>query len=126
MTALRVLVVDDDVLNLRIAARLLRELGHSGALAGDGEKALQLVRRQQFDLMLLDINMPKLSGEDTLRALRTQERRAGAPSLPVLMVSGHRGEETQRHFLDLGANGFLEKPLALTALQAELAQLGGN
>ncbi|MDX5631020.1 MULTISPECIES: response regulator [unclassified Brenneria] len=118
---LRVLVVDDDVLNLRIAARLLRELGHSGALAADGEKALQLLRRQSFDLMLLDINMPKLSGEDTLRALRAEGQR-----LAVLMVSGHDGEETRRHFLDLGANGFLAKPLAQSALQAALAQLGGN
>lgn len=123
---LRVLVVDDDALNLRIAARLLRDLGHSGALAGDGEKALQLVQQQPFDLMLLDINMPKLSGEDTLRALRAQERRTGEQRLPVLMVSGHHGEETRRHFLDLGANGFLEKPLALVTLQAELAQLVGS
>ncbi|MEE3650344.1 MULTISPECIES: response regulator [unclassified Brenneria] len=120
---LRVLVVDDDVLNLRIAARLLRELGHSGALAGEGEKALQLVRQQPFDLMLLDINMPKLNGEETLRALRAQERRSGGPHLRVVMVSGHNGEETRRHYLALGANGFLEKPLSQTALQAALAQL---
>lgn len=124
--ALRVLVVDDDALNLRIAARLLRDLGHSGALAADGEKALQLAQQQPFDLMLLDINMPKLSGEDTLRALRAQERRAGGKRLPVLMVSGHNGEQTRRHFLDLGASGFLEKPLDLPALQAALTQLDGN
>ncbi|MEC5319828.1 response regulator [Brenneria populi subsp. brevivirga] len=119
--ALRVLVVDDDTLNLRIAARLLRDLGHSGALAADGEKALQLARQQPFDLMLLDINMPKLSGEDTLRALR-----AGGSRLPVLMVSGHNGEQTRRHFLELGASGFLEKPLALPALRTALARLGGG
>lgn len=121
--ALHVLVVDNDVLNLRIAARLLRDLGHSGALAGDGEKALQLSQQRQFDLMLLDINMPKLSGEETLRALRAQERRDGGKQLPVLMVSGHNGEETRRHFLALGACGLLEKPLSLAALQAELTQL---
>ncbi|MCG8710241.1 response regulator [Brenneria sp. 4F2] len=126
MMALRVLVVDDDVLNLRIAARLLRDLGHSGALAGDGEKALQLAQQQPFDLMLLDINMPQLSGEETLRALRNQQQRAGQRPIPVLMVSGHSGEETRRHFIDLGANGFLEKPLQLAELQAELAQLDGK
>ncbi|KAA8999349.1 response regulator [Affinibrenneria salicis] len=121
--ALRVLVVDDDVLNLRIAARLLRDLGHSGALATDGEKALQLTQQQRFDLMLLDISMPTLSGDETLRTLRAQEQQAGARRLPVLMVSGHGGEETRRHFIALGANGFLEKPLSLTALREGLAQL---
>lgn len=123
MQKLHVLVVDDDALNLRIAARLLRGLGHGGALASDGEKALHLIGRQAFDLMLLDVNMPGLGGEGTLRALREREQ-GGARRLPVLMVSGYSDDGTRQHFLDAGADGFVPKPLAADTLARELARLG--
>ncbi|MEQ4616637.1 MAG: response regulator [Corticimicrobacter sp.] len=123
MRALRILVVDDDVLNLRIAARLLKELGHAGALASDGDKALRLLVEQSFDVMLLDVNMPHPCGDATLRALRARERTAGGKRLPVLMISGYVTEETRHHFMEMGANGFIEKPLALDVLATELAQL---
>lgn len=120
-TGLHVLVVDDDPLNLRIAARLLRELGHHGALVNDGAKALKLADTQAFDVVLLDVNMPGMNGQDTLVALRSlvpQGRR-----LPVLMVSGHADPGTQAHFLAHGADGFLTKPLESGTLAVALAGL---
>ncbi|PWF25511.1 response regulator [Corticimicrobacter populi] len=123
MKTLRILVVDDDVLNLRIAARLLKELGHTGALASDGDKALRLLAEQSFDVMMLDVNMPHPCGDATLRALRAREHTAGGKRLPVLMISGYVTEATRHHFMAAGANGFVEKPLALDVLATELAQL---
>lgn len=117
--SLRVLVVDDDTLNLRIAARLLQGLGHNGALATSGAKALQLVTEQTFHLMMLDINMPQgLSGLDTLAGLRRSGTR-----LPVLMVSGQHDDSTRRFFTDAGADGFLTKPLDAASLAGELERL---
>jgi len=102
--SLRILVVDDDALNLRIAARLLRGLGHSGALANNGGKALQLVAEQTFHLMMLDINMPQgLSGLDTLTQLRRSEL-PGSTRLPVLMVTGQYDDSTRKFFTDAGRN----------------------
>lgn len=118
----RVLVVDDDAMNLRFAARLLRELGYSGALATDGHKALRLMDEQSFDLVLLDINMPGMSGQDMLKALRARPGKR----LPVLMVSGHDDEETRRHFIDLGADGLLVKPLAAAPLRQAIARTTGK
>lgn len=123
MRSLRILVVDDDVLNLRIAARLLRELGHAGALASNGDKALQLLTEQSFDVMLLDVNMPHPCGDATLRALRAREYAGGGKRLPVLMISGYVTEATRHHFMEAGASGFIEKPLALEVLAVELARL---
>lgn len=121
--SLRVLVVDDDAVNLRIAARLLRSLGHGGAMATQGEKALELLTQQSFDLMLLDINMPNgLSGLDTLTQLCRQEN-PGSPRLPVLMVSGQHDATTQAFFAQAGADGFLTKPLDATALADALERL---
>jgi CheY-like chemotaxis protein len=119
--SLRILVADDDPLNLRIAARLLRELGHTGSLVTDGHKALALLAQQRFDLMLLDISMPELDGLETLQRLRSAP--PAGPRLPVLMVSGHTDDATRDHFLAAGADGFLSKPLASTALQAEIQRI---
>jgi CheY-like chemotaxis protein len=117
----RVLVVDDDAMNLRFAARLLRELGHSGALASDGRKALRLIDEQPFDLVLLDINMPGMNGQDTLKALRARPGKR----LPVLMVSGLGDDDTRRHFSALGADGLLVKPLEAVPLSQAIARTTG-
>lgn len=119
---LRVLVTDDDPIQLRIAARLLRELGHSGALAPGGEKALDMLERQLFDVMLLDLNMPGLDGLGTLAALR-QRKANGQRTLPVLLVSGHDLSANWAYYREAGASGHLAKPLDIETLQAALQRL---
>ncbi|MFT7721603.1 MAG: response regulator [Roseateles sp.] len=123
-SGLHVMVVDDDPVNLRLAARLLRELGHHGALVNGGEKALCLLAARPFDLLLLDVNMPGLGGQDVLAALRRQP--PAGRRVAALMVSGHDDPGTQAHFAALGADGFLTKPLERAALAAALARLGGR
>lgn len=121
---LQVLVVDDDPINLRIAARLLRSLGHHGALVNDGAKALRLLARQHFDVLLLDVNMPGLNGQEVLAALRPRD--AAGRRVPVLMVSGHADASTQAHYLAAGADGFLGKPLDQAGLAAALDRLAAR
>ncbi len=116
---LRVLVTDDDPIQLRIAARLLRELGHSGALANNGQIALDMLERMPFDLMLLDLNMPVYDGLATLAGLR-QRRERGQATLPVILVSGNDLADNWAYYRDAGASGYLVKPLDLKALEAVL------
>lgn len=123
LRALRVLVVDDNLINTRIAARLLRALGHGGIAVHDGEQALKAMATQAFDLVLLDVNMPVLDGPETLKAIRLREQQ-GAPHVPVVFVTAHDLPSDRTRYLALGADGFLVKPLDAPALQAELARLG--
>ena len=118
---LRVLVADDDPLNLRVAARLLRDLGHGGAMVTDGVKALAALDRQTFDVVLLDIQMPELDGYGALSAIRARD--LPGRRLPVIMVSGESGESTRQHFLAAGADGFLVKPLSVEGLAGALAEV---
>ncbi|NIC42887.1 response regulator [Aquabacterium sp. A08] len=113
-TGLRVLVADDDALNLRVAARLLRELGHGGAMVNGGQRALSALAQQRFDLVLLDIHMPDLDGYQTLCAIRERDR--PGQRQPVVMMSGDGGADTQAHFARAGADAFLIKPLSVEAL----------
>lgn len=113
--SLRVLVVDDDPLQLRSAARLLRSLGHSGALAHRGAVALDLLAQQAFDVVLLDLRMPEMDGVETLQQLRPRH-----PQLSVVLVSGDDLGVDWGYYSRAGADAFLTKPLDIEALSALL------
>lgn len=112
---LRLLVTDDDPIQLRAAARLLKTLGHTGALATQGQMALDLLERQSFDVMLLDLRMPVLDGLETLARLRPRH-----PKLPVVLVSGDDLGVNWAFYRDAGADAYLVKPLDIDTLSALL------
>jgi CheY-like chemotaxis protein len=106
----RVLIVDDEpdvLLMLRIA---LESAGHETGLAADGDEALQRLRRDRFDVVVLDIMMPVLDGWGVLAALADDP---DAP--PVVVITADHGASEQRA-RDLGATGFLLKPLDMDVL----------
>lgn len=115
-------MTDDDPIQLRIAARLLRELGHSGALANNGQIALDMLERLPFDLMLLDLNMPVLDGLSTLAVLR-ERRSRGMPTLPVILASGNDLGPNWSYYQQAGAQAYVVKPLELQALSAALRRI---
>lgn len=121
--ALRVLVADDDPIQLRLAARLLRSLGHRGALASNGRIALDLLDKQTFDLLLLDLQMPVLGGLETLAALKSRRER-GASTVPVVLVSGDDLSHNWSFYSDAGAQAHLVKPLDIGSLGELLKRWG--
>ncbi|UBQ05526.1 response regulator [Tepidimonas taiwanensis] len=125
MRPLRVLVADDNPLNLRLATRILREMGHSGVLVQDGAKALEALAAQRFDVVLLDVTMPGMDGIEALRELRARER-GGAARTAVIMVTAHDLPEDRRRLLQAGADGYVAKPIDAERLAAELARVMGH
>ncbi len=107
----RILIVDDEESIRRSLAGILSDEGFSTDGAGDGEKALDAIRGQTPDLVLLDIAMP---GRDGLEIL--EELRQVWPELPVVMMSGHGTIETAVRATQLGAFDFVEKPLSVEKL----------
>ena len=111
----RVLVVDDE---LGVRRALQRGLGAEGmdvVTCADGPSALDIARTGAFDVILLDIMLPGLSGYRVLQALRAE-----GVTTPVLLVSAKDGEIDQADGLDLGADGYLVKPFAFVVLVAQL------
>ena len=121
---LRVLVADDNPLNLRLATRILREMGHSGVLVPDGRKALEALRAQSFDVALFDVTMPDMGGLEALAELRAWER-SGRRRTPVIMVTAYDLPEDRRRMLDAGADGYVAKPLDAERLRDELQRVLG-
>lgn len=121
---LRILVADDNTINLRVATRVLRDLGHSGVLVTDGDKALKAMEQQRFDLVLLDVTMPNRDGMSTLAEIRAREQR-GQPRTVVIMVTAHDLPSDRQRILNAGADGYVAKPLDAAPLQAELKRIMG-
>jgi CheY-like chemotaxis protein len=122
--SLKVLVADDNPVNQRIMVALLRQLGHTGAVVGDGEKALRCLERVSIDLVLLDVMMPVMDGLQALAALRssTEPRLA---RLPVIMVTANDLPGDREQYLGRGANGYVTKPVEIGALSAEIDRVMG-
>jgi DNA-binding response OmpR family regulator len=110
-----VLVVDDERGVRKALDRGLRAEGMEVTVAGDGPTALRLARTGSFDVLLLDIMLPGLSGYRVLQQLRAEGVRT-----PVLLVSAKDGEVDQADGLDLGADGYLVKPFSLVVLVAQV------
>jgi CheY-like chemotaxis protein len=122
--ALRVLVADDNPVNLRVATRVLRDMGHSGVLVTDGEKALKAMEAHTFDVALMDVTMPVLDGLSTVAEIRKREQ-SGQRKTPIIMVTAFDLPSDRARMLASGADGYLAKPLERQALEIELNRVLG-
>jgi len=104
--SLHILVVDDDANIGGTLSGLLRDLGHQTSTCTSGEQALELLPREAFDLMFLDVRLPGIDGLATLQQLQET-----GLSIPTIMISGHAEIDTAVKAVRLGAYNFLEKPL---------------
>ncbi|QYJ06537.1 response regulator [Qipengyuania flava] len=102
-----VLIVDDDEIVAEIAAGALIDAGHACGWVTSGEEALSLLKWRRPDLLLLDQDMPGMTGGQVLRALRSSERNY---DLPVIMFTGITGAEDEAAALYNGAQDYLRKP----------------
>jgi CheY-like chemotaxis protein len=112
-----ILVVDDDGPILLLMRNLLREFGFDADVAASGSEAIEHVRRQRPSLVLLDKNMPGMTGDEVIRALRDDH---GFDGLPILILSGE--PVTQSELVSLRANGAVMKPFDVPALIKQIRE----
>ncbi|MEW5772375.1 MAG: transporter substrate-binding domain-containing protein [Thermodesulfobacteriota bacterium] len=122
---LRVLLAEDDRVNRFAATRFLEGLGCSVMAVADGRHALELLEREDFDLLVLDIQMPEMDGLAVARAVRS----AGGPEigsrLPILAMTAHVMPGDREQFLAAGMDGYVAKPVELADLVRAMAQVLG-
>jgi two-component system sensor histidine kinase BarA len=104
----RILLVDDNAINLALGSELIRLWGHQCIEAENAEQALQAFAQQEFDIILLDIQMPGIDGIELMRMLR---ERAPKLQAPIVALTANVLPEQKQKLLDLGFDGYLGKPL---------------
>lgn len=118
--SLKVLLVEDQDVNRTFVQRLLERHGHQIIPAVDGLMALDLLARDRYDLMLLDIQMPGMGGEEVLARLRQSEQER-ATHLPVIALTAHALAGDREKLLQQGFDGYVSKPVQLALLLDEMA-----
>src|SRR5215470_5817799 len=113
----RLLVVDDNKVNRLLLTRSLEQQGHSVASAENGRAALETLRREAFDLLLLDIEMPEMDGFQVLEQLHGDLK---LRDLPVIVTSSLEGIENVVRCIELGAEDYLTKPVNPVLLRARV------
>ncbi len=118
--SLRVLVVEDDAVNRTLTARFLGKLGHVSAVARDGQEALDILRRERFDCVLMDVQMPVLDGIATTLAIRAEPGLGGPERIPIIALTAHAMLGDRERCLEAGMDGYLSKPVELEELSRGL------
>jgi len=118
---LRILVAEDNPINQQVAARILELDGHQVILAGDGRQALELAAAEPFDLILMDVQMPVMSGLEAARLIRERERATGA-HIPIIALTASAMKGDRERCLEAGMDDYLSKPLRPSALREMIAR----
>ncbi|GBD40840.1 Sensory/regulatory protein RpfC [bacterium HR39] len=117
----RVLLAEDNPVNQKVVARLLEHAGHEVTVVGDGHGVIERLEHEVFDVVVLDVNMPDLSGPETLKMLRFMYDPAELP--PFVALSADATRETREACLSLGFSRYLTKPVRTDELLAALDEL---
>jgi len=115
----RILLVEDNEINRIVGTGLLKKLGALVSIAVDGERALEVLQHENFDVILMDIQMPNMDGITTTRAIRAQPRLA---TIPIIALTAHAYAEERDNCLAAGMNDLITKPIAPRTLYSVLAR----
>ncbi|CAC9691733.1 Autoinducer 2 sensor kinase/phosphatase luxQ [Comamonas aquatica] len=123
LPALRILAVDDVPQNLELLQVVMQRYGHSVALAHDGHEAVHLRQTQEFDLILMDLQMPHMDGLEAARNIRHWEATHSQRHMPIIALSASVLAQDRQDSDAAGMDGFATKPLELPKLMAEMARV---
>ncbi|MEM9173471.1 MAG: ATP-binding protein [Pseudomonadota bacterium] len=120
----RILVVEDNLVNQKVAEAMLRKLGYEAVIVGDGFKAIELVGRDTFALVLMDCQMPGMDGFETVRRIRTMTD-CGGDTVPIVAVTANAMSGDRDACLAAGMDAYLSKPFQLGELSLVIDQYVG-
>jgi CheY-like chemotaxis protein len=105
-----VLLVEDSKANVLVATALLEEFGYNYAVANNGQEALQLIKSEDFDLVLMDVQMPGIDGFEATHFIREWEKERGERHIPVIGMTAHALAGDRERCLAVGMDDYIAKP----------------
>ena len=119
--SLRILVVEDNPINRKLACKILERRGHVVGVAQNGQEALEAVQAANFDLVLMDVQMPEVDGLEATRRIRTWEQAARRRTM-IAAMTAHAMPEDRERCLKAGMDSYVTKPLQMAQLATVLRQ----
>jgi CheY-like chemotaxis protein len=114
------LVVEDDPVLQLLTPRMLQTLGYASRIATNGIDAIDACREEAPDVVLMDVQMPRMDGLEATRRLRELQRVGELPGFPIIVLSAHHTAAERTACFDAGVDGFVTKPLMIAKLATEI------
>jgi PAS domain S-box-containing protein len=121
LQSLDILLVEDNVINQKLAVKLLGKRGHTVAIANNGREALEALHCKRYDLVLMDLQMPVMGGLEACTRIRGGE--AGAAHVPIIAMTAHTLPRDREQCEEAGMDGFVTKPVRVELLMAEIERV---
>ncbi len=109
---LRILLVEDNIVNQKVALGMLRKLGYPAQAANGGNEALEILNEGEFDLLFMDIQMPGLGGLEATKKIRAGEAGEGNREVPIIAMTAHATRQDRKNCLAAGMNDYIPKPIS--------------
>jgi len=119
-STLKILLAEDNPVNQLLTIHILEKAGHTVTLVGDGRQALEAVRRERFDLILMDVQMPILDGLKTSEVLRREERESGGNRIPIIAMTASAMQGDRERCLAAGMDDYVSKPIDMKQLRVAM------
>lgn len=114
------LVVEDDPVLQILTPRMLHTLGYTSRVATNGADAIDACRTEAPDVILMDVQMPRMDGLEATRRLRELQRSGELPAFPIIVLSAHHSPAERTACFEAGVDGFVTKPLMIAKLATEI------
>jgi CheY-like chemotaxis protein len=121
---LRLLLVEDNPVNRLVATRLIEKQNHTVTAAANGQEALEMIEKEKFDCVLMDVQMPVLDGFEATAAIRNKERSSGG-HLPIIAMTAHAMAGDLDRCLAAGMDGYISKPIKAKDVFATIERVLG-
>jgi CheY-like chemotaxis protein len=120
--SLRVLLAEDNPVNQTLAVRILEKLGHKAQVVNNGREALGRSQAEEFDLILMDVQMPEMDGLEATTAIRAAEASTGK-HVPIVAMTAHAMKGDREKCLSAGMDGYLSKPIRIDELKQAMSEV---
>ena len=121
-TRLNILLAEDNLVNQKLASTILKKMGHSVSVAIDGKEALSIWESGNFDVILMDVQMPNMDGFEATRIIREREKSTNS-HIPILAMTAYAMKGDREKCLDAGMDGYLAKPINVIEFQETLGAI---
>lgn len=119
---LNILLVEDNLFNQLLAVKLIEKQRHAVTVANNGREALDVLERQKFDLVLMDVQMPEMDGYEAARLIRSSSSRVLNPKVPIIAMTANAMPGDREKCLEAGMNDYISKPLRINELGSAISR----